>query len=493
MSLDLWEAAARHFEPHTTHTWATPGQLAAALNPRTVQTPALDIIDNELVDLYNTPDGRLILTVPPQEGKSSRLRDFTIWSLTQNQDLKIVTGSYGQSLANRNGRQIRNTIRAHPELGLTIASDNRRVGEWELADRDGGVFAVGRAAGVTGRQADIIINDDPLKDRKEADSLTIRDTCWEWWTDSLSTRLSSGGRVALIMTRWHNDDLVGRLITGPDGHRWRVVNLPAQADHPPDRTDPLGRAPGEWLRSVQRRTPAQWEAIKTSVGSRTWQALYQGAPAPSTGTILKRNWWGEYNHPLWIVTDTGTHITTGFDTVIQSWDMAFKDTDQSDYVVGQVWASRGTDMYLLDQIRGRFDFPETVKQVERLTAKWPQAILKIVEDKANGTAVIATLRNRIPGIVPDNPTESKTARVNAIAPFAEAGNIHLPSPRLAPWIGAFIDEAADFPTGTHDDQVDATTQAVKRLGIIPLLGNHIVTDSDMDEEQFHIETAINPW
>lgn len=486
MTLSWAEAAARSFEPPSTG-WATPGGLAQHLDPRTVQTAALDLLDQALVDTFHAADGRLIISMPPQEGKSTRAaKDFPLWVLTQAPDTRIVTASYGQGLANRNGRSIRNAILTHPETGLQIAPDNGAAHEWQIGGHDGGVLSVGVGAGLTGRPADLLIIDDPIKDRKEADSETFRENVWEWWTDVASTRLAPGASVVLILTRWHEDDLAGRLQAAEDGQLWRVINIPAQAE---SGQDPLGRAPGEFMQSARRdkqgrpRTKAQWEAIRVRVGSRTWNALYQGRPSPAEGGIFKRDKWATYDVPMWLERGDGARVTTAFDLVIQSWDMTFKDTKGSDFVVGQVWGRRGADMYLLDQVRGRWDFPETCRQVERLSAKWPDAVLKIVEDKANGTAVMAQLRRTVPGLVGEIPTESKTARAQAAAPLQEAGNVWLPDPQLAPWVGDFIEEAAGFPNGSHDDQVDGFTQAAKRLILIPLIeGEDLDSDTGSYED-----------
>lgn len=477
--LELRTAPQRRF--------TTPGQLAAHIDPRTVATPALDLIDQELVKLRNTPDGRLVISMPPQEGKSTRVsRDFILDTLIHNPDTRVVAASYAQGLANRNGRTVRNILTAHPDLGLTIAADNGAVSEWQIANKQGGMLSVGRGAGITGRPADLLVIDDPLKDRTEADSETIRDTCWDWWTDSLSTRLSPGAPVVLILTRWHDDDLAGRLLNAPDGHLWRVVNIPAQADHNPDKgdTDPLGREPGEYMTSARRRTPAQWDAIKLRVGSRTWNALYQGRPTPAAGGIFKREWLEDhmYSQPLWLERPDGSRVTTNpGDELIVSADFAFKDTTASDYVAIGVWLRRGADVYLLDQTRDRLDFLASASALRRTAARWPQAALKLVEDKANGPAVIASLRRTVPGIVPEEPRGGKTERANAVTPFWEAGNVHLPAYELAPWVGDFIEEHAAFPNGAHDDQVDQGTQAVNRLLLQPLLAGDTYTEDDFDD------------
>jgi predicted phage terminase large subunit-like protein len=471
-------------------SWRTPGTLAKRLMPSTVQTAALDLIDQALQDLVDTPDGRLIITMPPQEGKSTRaVKDFVLWSLKHRPWLRIVCASYGQGLANRNGRGIRNIIRSNPELGLRLAPDNGSASEWELAGskgtQHGGLVSVGIGGGLTGRACDLMIIDDPIKDRREADSETYRENVWSWWTDVASTRLAPGAPVVLILTRWHELDLAGQLMAAEDGHRWKLLRIPAQADHKPEagELDILGREPGEYMVSARERTTAQWEAIKVEKGSRSWQALYQGRPTSAEGNMFKRDHWREYDVPPWIEHDNGTRTVVGYDDLMISWDMTFKGTKGTDFVAGQVWMRRGADAFLLDQVHGRMDFVETVRQFKQLAARWPQAVLKLVEDKANGPAVISMLNRTVPGIVPEEPQGGKEARAAAVSPLVEAGNVWLPSPELCPWIGDFIEEAAGFPTAAHDDQVDAMTQALNRLVLQPLLtGELTVTAEDLDDE-----------
>ena len=197
-------------------------------------------------------------------------------------------------------------------------------------------------------------------------------------------------------------------------------------------------------------------------------ALFQGRPAPSEGGIFKRAWW------RYSVIDQATHHDDGTCSaageLIISVDAAFKDSKASDFVVMQVWSKVGPRAILLDQIRGRMDFPTTCAALERLAAKWPRASAKVIEDKANGPAIISQLQQRLSGVVAFTPKESKESRANAVAAFVEAGNVELPSPAWAPWVHDFVEECAAFPNATHDDQVDTMTQALHRLLLGPTFG-----------------------
>ncbi len=469
-----WDSALARFLPKP-QRWATPGDLARVLDPKTVQTAALDVIDEALVWAYSTPDARLIISLGPQEGKSQRVtKTGTLWALLDNPERRFAIASYSQELAEGFGREIRNWIATYNgdegtlDLGVRVARDNGAARRWQLAGHKGSVTAVGLGSGLTGRPVDALVIDDPFKDAEQADSLYYRDRVWDWWTSVGSTRLAPGAPVILILTRWHEDDLAGRLVAAEDGHLWRVINIPALADHDPQKgqVDPLGRQPGEWLTSARGRTVEDWHAIRTRVGERVFNALYQGRPSPETGDVWKRQWWRRYDTPLWSDDGTGRAWRVDADEVLMSWDMTFKDTKSSDFVVGQVWARKGANVYLLDQVHKRLSFTDTVTAFQGLCERWPQASMKLVEDKANGTAVIDLLKSRIPGIIPVTPTESKYARANAVAPFVEAGNTLLPSKSVALFdVEAFVEESASFPNAAHDDQVDAASQALARFFI----------------------------
>lgn len=481
--VNLWGAAADLFEPPKPRPvpWATPGELAKALDPRTVQTPALDLIDAHLVEATTGGSRRLIISMPPQEGKSQRVsRRTPLWLLTRNPELRIVIASYEHGVARRWGREIRNDIASWGDLlGLRVRADTSAAHEWQLDGHAGGVYCVGIGGALTGRPADVLLIDDPHKGRKEADSQTFRDAAWDWWTETARTRLAPDAVVIVVMTRWHEDDLAGRLLRY-DEASWTVLNIPAQADHRPEHgeVDPLGREPGEYLVSTRGRhlpRPAgscgkhpdreccDWDDIKVDVGARGWQALYQGDPSPPDGTIFQRGWWRYYSTPQWVEKPDGSRLGSNFDEIIASWDMAFKHTGSSDFVCGQVWGRRGSDVYLLDQVHERLDFVATCQKVEALAARWPQASAKLVEDAANGPAVISVLRSKVPGLVPVPARGSKVARASAVSPFVEAGNVWLPAPELAPWVDGLVEEAVGFPHAAHDDRVDAMSQALNRL------------------------------
>lgn len=490
---DLWlDMIATTLAPNLRkQPWATPGEMACALDRGTKQTPALRLIDDRLAAVATGETERQQINMPPQEGKSQRTSIwFPLWLLHRNPNLRIAIVSNGFELAQTFGEAIRDNLQAHPELGLTLSKSTAKKHEFKLLGYDGGVVCVGIEGSLTGKPVDVLIIDDPYKDEKQADSKAWRQTVRNFWQSVALTRLAPGAPVVIVQTRWRKDDLSGWLREEyPD--EWDVLNISAQAidttklpetDPEYGKPDPLGREPGEFMESARRRTAKDWLKKIREVGSRVWNAMYQGRPSPVEGGILKRHWWQTYDEPVWVERADGSMWAVGFDEVLMSWDMAFKDTDSSDFVVGQVWARRGVDVFLVEQVRGRWDFVETCNQFERLAARWPQAMLKIVEDKANGPAVIASLRKRVSGIVPEEPQGSKEARARAVSPLVEAENVHLPSPKLAPWVGALIEECAGFPTATNDDQVDALTQALNRLILQPLLAGGIVTEDDLDDE-----------
>ena len=495
MSLpSVWELAARQFEENTPK-WASPLDMATALDPRTRRTPALDHINTKLVELLNTPNGRLTVSLAPQEGKSQLCsRRFPLWAHSQNPDLKIAIASYQQGVAKRFGRMVRDDLRAHADQfgNLEVREDLAAAHEWGIKDHDGEVYSVGIEGGLTSKPVDLLIIDDPFKGRTDADSPVMRDKVWSWWTDVAASRFGSDAKVVVIATRWHEDDLIGRL--SASSQRWQVVNIPAQADHRPEHgeTDLLGRQPGEFMVSARGRSREQWEERKTEAGPKTWASLYQGRPSPEEGGIFPIDW-ETYHEPLWTVRADGSHMVPGMhrddQEMVISADLAFRDTKSSDYVVMQVWLRIGQVIYLVDQIRDRLNFTATQDALRALCAKWPEAHAKFIEAKANGDAVINSLQREIPGLIPVEPEGSKVARASAISPFAYSKNIILPDWKLLPSVEDLREEARNFPNAAHDDTIDAMSQAANQLLLRPIQDSGI---GDIYEPFEYDEPHIDP-
>lgn len=290
-----------------------------------------------------------------------------------------------------------------------------------------------------------LIIDDPLKDRAAANSLTIRNSLWDWYTSTAYTRLSSGGGVIVMCTRWHQDDLIGRLLA-EHAEPWHVINYPAIAEH-----DEPHRKAGEALHP-ERFDLEALNRIKVNIGSHDWAALYQQHPLPEGGALFKDEWLKTY--------DAKT-LPPKFDSLLGSWDMTFKDSAGGDFVVGTVWGTKGAEYYLLDLVRGQWDFVKTLEMFEQLQLKWPKVSRWLIEDKANGSAVISTIKKSISGVLPITPTESKLARASAVTPLFEAGNVYIPA--NASWVADYRAELLSFPSGAHDDCVDSTSQALNYM------------------------------
>lgn len=409
-------------------------------------------LNRKILDIVAGRIKRLMVFLPPRHGKSEFIsKYFTAWVLGKFPDTRIILASYEADFAATWGRKARGLLEEHgPSLfGIRVSGKSSAANRWDIEGHEGGMVTAGVNGPITGKGADIAIIDDPVKNDQEAMSETYRTRAWEWYKSTFRTRLQRDGAIILIMTRWHQDDLAGKLLQAQKegGEKWDVVSLLALAEE----NDPLGREPGQPL-CPELFTKQALESIKTSVGSYWWASLYQQRPSPAEGGIFKRHWWQYYRQ-----------APGKFDEIIQSWDMSFKDKATSDFVVGQVWGRSGADKYLLDQVRGRMDFTATLQAVRSLSAKWPQARAKLVEDKANGPAVIATLKREISGLIPVEPQGSKEARAWAVQPEVEAGNVYIPDPGIASWVHDFVEECAAFPNGAHDDQVDAMTQALLRF------------------------------
>jgi len=423
----------------------------------------------ETLDEFISDEGgldRLMVFMPPRHGKSElATRRLGAYYLGKYPDDEIIMASYAHELAADMNKDVQRIIEtpayAHlfPETKLGAIGDNgirytRNVSKFEILGKKGKFKSAGIGSGIMGMGANLGIIDDPFKDDKEAESKTYRDRAWKWYNSTFSTRLEKNAKVLLIMTRWHQDDLAGRLLdlaeSDPEADQWTVISFPAikEDDTNPDDPRDVGEALWPW-----KYDEAALKKTKKSRGSRVWNSLYQQRPASIEGAIIQKIWLEKFYD----------ETPNSFDEVIQSWDLAFKKGTETDFVCGQVWGRIGAEFFLLDQTRERLSFTETISAIKALTKKWPEAMVKIIEDKANGPAVISTLENEIVGIIPYLPDRSKEARVHAVSPLFEARNVVLPSPMIAPWIRDYIDELTSFPYGVNDDQVDATSQALLRF------------------------------
>jgi predicted phage terminase large subunit-like protein len=301
---------------------------------------------------------------------------------------------------------------------------------------------VGRGGSITGRGANLFLIDDPLKDREEANSVTIRKLLHEWYANVAYTRLEPGGAIVLIQTRWHEDDLAGWILREHPREDWHILNMPAIAEE-----DEGWRKEGEALWPA--RFPLQeLEAIKAAIGSAAWASLYQQRPAAAEGQIFRREWWQYYNDPP----ESGL--------VVQSWDCAFKAGKENDYSVCTTWIATRRGYFLVSLWRGRVQFPDLKRQLDLQFQAWhPSAIL--VEDSASGQSLIQELCTTNRPIIPRKPDSDKISRAQAVTPLIESGRVFLP--QAAGWLGDFVDEFAAFPNAAHDDSVDSLTQALNYL------------------------------
>lgn len=409
-----------------------------------------DLLADRLTTLDGKPCSILIVSMPPQHGKSMCLSEtLPSWYLGLNPDRRVIIVSYNTEFATKFSRRNISKIQEFGKDIFGIELSKETADNFELKNHAGACIARGIMSGVTGNAGDLIIIDDPIKNREEADSETYREKMWDEYLNSIKTRLSAKGKIIIIQTRWHEDDLAGRIIMN-EGHKCKVLNYSCEAME----DDVLGRPLGDALFPEIGKDKAWLTDFKLTYtsreGSRAWHALFQGNPTSAGGNLIKREWWRYYdNEPK------------KYDRICQSWDCTFKDSDTSDFVVGQVWGMVGIDCYLIEQIRGRMDFPTTLDAIEVAKAKYPDTSRIFIEDKANGSAIISILQKKVSGVIPVQPEGGKVARVNAISPHIESSHVFLP--KYGSFTQGLVDECSAFPNGKHDDQVDALSQAVNRM------------------------------
>jgi predicted phage terminase large subunit-like protein len=424
-----------------------------------------DLLNAALMQLAD-PDHRmrrLMVFMPPGSAKSTYgTVTFPTWFMGNNPNEPVICASYGSDLAKKFGRRCRQIVsgEAYRELfGAGLEPGNRAADDWSLTNgatyMSGGILS-----GMTGNRAKLLAIDDPVQGREQADSPTIRDKTWDAYQDDLATRLKPGGLQLIIQTRWHEDDLSGRIlpddwdgesgwITSQQGDEWFVICIEAECTR---EDDPLGRQIGEFL-WTEYKPAEEWESEKRK-GSRRWASLYQQRPRPQEGSLIQRNWIRRYEER-----------PAEFSRIVQSWDTAYKDKEINDPSVCTTWGeTRTRRYYLLEVFRDRLKYPDVKRAVISQAMRWePQAVL--IEDKASGQSLIQELREGItvggklivpPVIAVDPKGVNKIDRLVAVSSIFEAGMVWLPE--AAAWLTDYEMELFGFPLSTHDDQVDSTSQ-----------------------------------
>ena len=424
------------------------------------------IIANEYTKIANERKGRLIINMPPRHTKSEFASVyFPAWLMGRNPKMKLMQVSHNTELATRFGSKVRNLL-ASPEYSqvfgdVRLREDAKAKGKWET-NHGGEYFAAGVGGAITGRGADLLIIDDP---HTEQDSLSegAMERAYDWYTSGPRQRFQPGGSIVLVMTRWAEDDLTGRLIKAqkePKADRWKQISFPAIMPS----GDPVW--PEYW-------SFEELEKVKASLTIRNWSAQYMQEPTSEEGAIIKRDWWQVWKGGL-------PHLKH----VIQSYDTAFSKAETADYSAITTWGifkpfeDEPEAIILLDAVRGKWDFPE-LKVVALDQYKYWEPESVVIEQKATGQPLTQEFRRRGIPVIDFVPSKGKDkhTRVNACAPMFESGQVFYPEGER--FVYEVIEECAAFPHGANDDYVDSTTQAMLRYR----QGSFVSTYSDWEEEE----------
>lgn len=383
---------------------------------------------------------------------------FPAWYLGKYPDRFVIAATYSQELANDFGRKVRNQLvdADYQQIFKTrLSLDSAAAVRFNTVQK-GSYFSVGVGGAVTGRGAHILLMDDPIKGREEADSAIQRQSIVAWYRAVAYTRLMPGGSIILIQTRWHEDDLAGWIMWNTPHEKWELISLPALAED----TDPLGRERGEplWPAAFGVEDLAR---IRRSIGEREWNSLYQQRPSAEEGNIIKRSYWKR-----WKQKDANGQIDPPIvDYVIMSFDTGFGDKTSNDPTAITTWGvwrdNNGVpQVILLSALNERWDYPRLREEAKRLYHDYkPDAC--IIENKQSGIGLVQDLRRAGIPVTKYSPDRDKTSRVHSIEVLFEQGRIWVPEG--LPWAEMVIEQAASFPNGKNDDLVDSMTMALLRL------------------------------
>jgi predicted phage terminase large subunit-like protein len=409
------------------------------------------IFAQKLEDIANGKINRLIVNMPPRHTKSEFASTyFPAWIMGKFPNKKIMQTTHTGELAARFGRKVRNMMDTKDYQNIfpdvTLSADSKSAGRWET-NKGGEYFAAGVGGAITGRGADLLIIDDPHSEQ-DALSPSAMEACWEWYTSGPRQRLQPKGAIVLVMTRWSSVDLTAKLLDAqkePLADQWDVVEFPAIF---PDTDNPLW--PEFWSKE-------ELLSVKAALPGMKWNAQWMQTPTAEEGSIIKREWWNEWEH------DT----LPGVQYIIQSYDTAFSKKQSADFSAISTWGVfRPSDgapdsIILLDAQKGRWDFPE-LKEIAMKEYRYWDPDMVLIEAKASGTPLTHELRRLGIPVVNYSPTRGhdKQTRMHAVAPIFESGLVWAPGKKFAE---EMIEECASFPFGAHDDLCDTMTQALMRF------------------------------
>jgi predicted phage terminase large subunit-like protein len=428
------------------------------LNPRSsfLHNWHIELIASKLEACRRGEISRLIINVPPRSLKSHAAAvTFPAFVLGHNPSAQIICASYGQDLANKHSLDCRTVMTSEWYRSLfptRLAPQKQSVQEF-VTTQNGFRLATSVGGPLTGRGADFIIIDDPLKP-DEALSEILRKAVNEWYDHTLYSRLNNKqtGCIIIIMQRLHEDDLVGHVL---EQEAWDLVRLPAIAEEDeahtirsPYGTRVVGRKAGEALHPEREPLPVL-EHLRRTLGEYNFSGQYQQSPAPRGGGLVKLAWLRRY---------VPGEQPAEFDMIFQSWDTANKSTELSDFSVCTTWGRKNKKLYLLHVLRKRMDYPELKRAVLQQAARFqPSNIL--IEDKASGTQLIQELiQDGVYGVTQYEPTMDKIMRMHSVTSTIENGFVYVPTE--AEWLPVYLQELTTFPAGKHDDQADSTSQAL---------------------------------
>lgn len=434
------------------------------------------LVQDALLKVARGEIKRLQISMPPQHGKSEfSSHYFPAWLLGTRPDTRILLASYESENAEIWGQKVRDTLEEFGGL-FGVEVDPRQAAKhyWRIHKRRGRMISLGVGGPGTGKDCDIAIIDDPVKDDADAQSFAQREKKKQWYIKVLERRLS-GGAIILIMTRWHDDDLAGWLYNlnlAGQGESWTRIILPAICPDPSDITesarlyygeDPLGRKPGEalWPEKHPLQEFKDWRAKDEP----SFWALGQQFPFIATGGMFKLEWlsrfWDPAKHPLEMdekMVWRYKRNASQFEQMAMSCDFTFGSNKGISFCVLQVWARRGGDFLLLHQVREKLEYVGMIQAFLEILRQFPMIGPKLVEAKAAGPYVMRLLKEKVNGIVPIDAKDSKPTRASGTTYIYEAGNVLLPPQDLYPWVRGFISEHLAFPRGATDDQVDGGSQ-----------------------------------